>query len=873
MPVKTLLFLGGFAAVAVATFFHPLIGVLGYAAHYCTGPEQQWWAAAVKDWGLRYSFTLAALTAVSTFIHRRELNYGKVLLVRHEKLLLLFLGAVWLAYLLAEPTEGRYSTIDPPAVKMVKVVIFILMLTHIVTTRKQLDAFLWVLVIGAMVLGIQAWMTPRSQFLHGRLQGIGGPDFTEANFLAAYLAAMLPLIGVMFLRTTWPGKVLCLGSGVFVTNAIILTRSRGALVGFAGGLLTAALLAPRKYRAKILIGVVVASIGGYALTDPQFIQRAATITRDSEERDRSAQSRLEIWEGGVAMFQDHPMGVGPGNFYQNIGRYSPANAGRDAHNTFVRCFTELGFLGIAIFLVLLGNAAITLIRMIRRSRMLPAEEGRYLLLAAYAIAVSLATFVTSGLTVSFIYTEATWWLLALPVCLERAVANLEAEVVPVLPGRRGPARARVAASAGSRPSTGRGRPRARGQSTGPYMSRTEPLGAPVPRAATPADTARHEPAPDARRVAILTSELGAGGAEAVIVHLAAGLKTQGVEAAVCCLQGKGVRAAELESRGVPVHALESARWYDLGALRGLRRFLNTFRPDVVSVHDRWSLPYAALVSLAGCRWPIVFTSHGLLFGEPERGRWRYRLAARRVSAVTAVSREVADRHIRYFGWSVEPEIVPNGVPPQRRCPDQRRRIRGELGIANGTFVFLAAGNARPEKAFEDLLRAAADLGGSGAPRDWAVLVAGWIAETDYCRNLLALHQRLGLTRVVRFLGFRDDLGALYSAADAFVLSSRSEGLPLVVLEAMMAGLPVIATRVGGVPHAVQDGGELVDPARPDQLGQAMRRLLETPHRAEAMGLRASQRAMSEYSLDRMVTRYRAVFDRVVSCHGHKRRYG
>ncbi len=427
MPIKTLVFLGGFAAVAIAALFNPLIGILGYAAHYCLGPEQQWWAAAIKGWGLRYSFTLAAVTAVGILFHWRQLHYGKTLLMLHEKLLILFLGIVWLAYLLGDPTQGRYAVTDHPTVKMTKVVIFVLMLSHIITTRAKLDAFLWVLVVGALILGLQAWTTPRSQFTHGRLQGIGSPDFSEANFLAAYLAAMLPLIGAMFLRTTWPGRILCLVSGVFVTNAIILTRSRGVVVGIAAGILAALVLSPRRYRSKILIGLVAVAIGGYALTDPQFIQRTATITRDGGDRDRSAQSRLEIWEGGLAMLRDHPMGVGPGNFYQNIGRYSPINAGKDAHNSFVRCLAELGLPGITVFLALLGNAALMLMRTMKQAREMPGEQGRHFLLASYGIAVSLSTLVTCGLLVSFAYTEAFWWFLALPVCLARAIENAKAE--------------------------------------------------------------------------------------------------------------------------------------------------------------------------------------------------------------------------------------------------------------------------------------------------------------------------------------------------------------------------------------------------------------------------------------------------------------
>jgi O-antigen ligase len=307
-------------------------------------------------------------------------------------------------------------------------VIFALMMTHVVTDLKNLNRLIWVLIVGALILGLQAWDTPRRAFEGGRLERVGGPDFSDCNFFAAYMAVMLPIIGVQFLRTGKYGKLLCLVSGVFTTNAIILTRSRSAVVGLAVGVLAAILLAPPRHRLKILLCLVVVLAGGLYLSDPQFLARTATIMSSEEERDSSAQSRVRLAKAGVQMVADHPLGVGPGNFYQHIGRYIPEYAGKDAHNTYVRCFTELGLQGGAVFLLLIGNAFAIPLKVRKQVVHFPKERRQDLIYLSHAMLVSISALLGCCLTISLTYVEFIWWFLALPVCLERVVQNLQQEL-------------------------------------------------------------------------------------------------------------------------------------------------------------------------------------------------------------------------------------------------------------------------------------------------------------------------------------------------------------------------------------------------------------------------------------------------------------
>jgi len=426
--IKTIIFAGLFALCAVGALFNPLLGVLGYVGHYMVGPERQWWERPIQDLGIRYSYALALATFAGIAFNYRKLRFGKSALSGQEMLLILFLAVVWLVTLINPDTVGRYSSVDHPSVKFVKVVIFVLMLTHVVTDIRKLDYLLWVFVAGALLLGLQAHDKSRSSFLHGRLEGVGGPDFAESNFLAAYMAGMMAIIAIQFMRSGWLGKLACLVSGAFTANTIVLTRSRGALVGLAGGAVTAMFLAPRKYRPKILAGLIVAGLGMYCVTDPQFRERALTITRDEEQMDTSALSRVVLVKAGLRMLMDHPMGVGVGNFYQNIGSYVPEYAGKDAHNTYIRCMTETGVPGICVFAAIIVYGVVSLRRSIKRCHQLREDKQGDLFYMIYGLCVTMVTILACGLTISLTYTEGIWWFLLLPTALSRAMDNYEADL-------------------------------------------------------------------------------------------------------------------------------------------------------------------------------------------------------------------------------------------------------------------------------------------------------------------------------------------------------------------------------------------------------------------------------------------------------------
>lgn len=346
--------------------------------------------------------------------------------------------------------------------------------------------------------------------------------------------------------------------------------------------------------------------------------------------------------------------------------------------------------------------------------------------------------------------------------------------------------------------------------------------------------------------------------ERVVVHLASGLAERGVSVLVVCLQNPGVLASELVDSKINLIALKSSRGKDISAAWRLRTELLQFRPLVISVHDYTSLPYSILANLLTFKSsPVLFTAHGLLFEGFEPLKRRLRFFSSFLTGISAVSEKVAQRHQRYLNWQKPITLISNGVPIFERSMELHDKVREELGCPDDKFLFLVVGNPRPEKGFEDLLDAVALLRKNHD--HFLVAVAGTLSDSKYCQSLLTKLESLELQKHCCFLGFRDDTLALYSAADAFVLSSRSEGLPMVILEAMTAGLPIIATCVGGVPDVVGDKGLLVPPTDPNKLSSAMHRLIVDRKLARQLGNAGQVHAKENYGVDSMVENYIAYY--------------
>jgi glycosyltransferase involved in cell wall biosynthesis len=338
------------------------------------------------------------------------------------------------------------------------------------------------------------------------------------------------------------------------------------------------------------------------------------------------------------------------------------------------------------------------------------------------------------------------------------------------------------------------------------------------------------------KVLWLIKGLGAGGAERLLVQSARyrdpGLVNPGV---AYLLAQKSTLVATLEEEGCrPVTCLDARSSYDPRWIVRLRRLLEAGNFDVLHIHSPLAAIGARLAvrSLPARRRPrIVVTEHNVWSSHAPLTRLADRAGAGRTETHLAVSAAVLDSlptRIR-----ARSRIVRYGVDgaEMRREAGNRADARARLGVADDEILIGTVANLRATKGYPDLLVAAKTVTQTVAAARFVAVGRGPLEH-----ELRDQHARLGLGDRFRFLGYRPDAPAVMAAFDVFCLPSHYEGLPIAMMEALALGLPVVATRVGGVDELITDGEDavLVPPHRPALLADALIALAQDPERRARM---------------------------------------
>lgn len=357
--------------------------------------------------------------------------------------------------------------------------------------------------------------------------------------------------------------------------------------------------------------------------------------------------------------------------------------------------------------------------------------------------------------------------------------------------------------------------------------------------------------------------LEAGGAERFLVELARRVPRDRFDAKVICLARRGTWVGEVESAGVEVICLDKKTGFDPLIVPRLMALFRRERPDLVNTHlwtaDVWARLAAILVGVPR----IVVTEQNVDVWKKRLHRAIDRALFLRTDKVICVSDQVRDFYRDVLGV---PErklvVIPNAIslePPPRVAA---RPLREEIGAGPSEFIFLCAARLHAQKAHSVLLDAARILIDRGVS-PFRIVLAG---EGALRGMLEARARELGVADRVQFLGFRSDVRALLPQADAFVLPSHYEGLPLSVLEAMAAGVPVVVTRVGGNPGIVENGrnGIMIEPGDAGLLAEAMGRVLSDPALARALGAEGRRRVAEHHDIEKVAARTYALFEECLS---------
>ena len=364
------------------------------------------------------------------------------------------------------------------------------------------------------------------------------------------------------------------------------------------------------------------------------------------------------------------------------------------------------------------------------------------------------------------------------------------------------------------------------------------------------------------RVLYLSHAFMVGGAEEMVLNLVRHLPDR-FEPFVTCINQAGPIGEEIRKTGVPFRVLGldpglRRPWH----LLGIQRHLRELRPDIVHTFLLTASLYGRLAAMLA-RVPIIVGTEVNIY---EHKRAHHALAERLLmhgtDRVVVSAESVRDFYIgQVHADPARVDVIYNAVDwSQLQTTMPSGALRASLGVPAGVPVAGIIARLTEQKGHRYLLDAVAET------PELASLHLLVVGDGGLRDDLRARVDRLGLSRRVHFLGARRDLGNLLAAVDLFVMPSLWEGLPLSMVLAMGGGLPVVATRVAGIPEVVRDGatGVLVPPADVPALGSALARLVSDPALRRTLGDAAAAFVRPRFGVDGYVDAVTGLYDRLLA---------
>lgn len=351
-----------------------------------------------------------------------------------------------------------------------------------------------------------------------------------------------------------------------------------------------------------------------------------------------------------------------------------------------------------------------------------------------------------------------------------------------------------------------------------------------------------------------------GGLERIAIELAKHLNSGRYNVSICCLDTLGELTAEARANGIEVFLVKRRPGPDFTLPIRLAHILRKRKADVVHTHNMGPLLYGTLgARLAGV--PVVInTRHGRAPKRTNAYIWKAN------DAIIAISQDARDEIVKWNHIRLDKlKVIYNGIDNDRYSSEKTGdTIRQNLNIESGAMVVGTVARLSEEKDQFTLLDAFAKV--ISELQNVYLVIAG---DGPLRKDLESHASDLGISQRVRFLGFRDDISSILRILDLFVLSSTSEGISLTLLEAMAAGLPIVATKVGGNPEVVIDGttGFLVAPKKPAEMAEAIYNLLSDKKLAREMGDAGKKRVEEKFSLERMAKEYKEVYEECLARKG------
>lgn len=362
------------------------------------------------------------------------------------------------------------------------------------------------------------------------------------------------------------------------------------------------------------------------------------------------------------------------------------------------------------------------------------------------------------------------------------------------------------------------------------------------------------------KLLFLITGLDYAGAEMQVLELALGLNHRGWNVQVVSLIKPSLDLSRYEEEGISFRHLNMSKGIpDLRAIWKLNKIVTEFKPRIIHSHMIHA-NILARISRMFTNVPILIsTAHNTNEGGKLR-MMMYRLTDRLCELTTNVSLDAVDSYIRKKASPPGKIIcVPNGINLRKfqSNKDDLSNLRRELGIEDA-FVWLAVGRLTEAKGYPDMLQAWSRV--AAARPDGRLLIVG---DGEDRERLAEMANELGIADSVQFLGIRSDVPRLMNVADAYVMSSLWEGMPMVLLEASACELPIVSTDVGGNREVVQHGtsGFLTQASDAGELADRMLEMMKLPedHRIE-MGRQGRLHVMEQYDIDSVLSRWESLYE-------------
>ena len=355
---------------------------------------------------------------------------------------------------------------------------------------------------------------------------------------------------------------------------------------------------------------------------------------------------------------------------------------------------------------------------------------------------------------------------------------------------------------------------------------------------------------------------GPGGAETVFLDIAQNLQLTGYDN-LAIIKGPGWVEEQLKSRGICYQIIKPHGFLSIPYYFQLYKLIRNKNVVLIHAHLLGSTLTYSILSLIS-KIPLIATLHGRVDINPRERFVAIKQAIMRlgVNQLIAVSRDLAAYiETRRLFPSDAIDVIYNGVDQSRYLKAKSGDLRKTLGVTDNAILIGSLGNIRPAKSYETLISAVSLLKNTNLH----FVIAGH-KKSDLMNRLQVQMEQLAVTKQIHFIGFYDNTPEFLAQLDMFVLSSSSEGFSIATIEAMAAGLPVIATRCGGPEEILQHltTGYLIPVGAPDQLAAAINHLIEEPELAADLARAGNEHMRDRFSLTAMLQAYRQRYQQLLS---------